>query len=163
MPKRTVPHPDQLPLDLFPHERLYPVQVTKDLGSAMAFNARMALAMSRALDEAALNGLVRAEVAHRMSQILGIEISKAMLDKYTSQAAETHTISLVRFVAFVRATGCTWLWKQVLAHEGLTILEGEEALLAQAALAQKKADHYRDEARRLKHAAPFQVGAGDRA
>lgn len=162
MPKRTV-HPDQLPLDLFPHERRYPVQVTKELGSAVAANGRLALIMSRALDEVAAEGISRSEIADRMSDILGCKVSKGMLDKYTSQSSTQHTIGHIRLVAFVRATGKTWIWKVLLAHEGLTILEGEEALLAQAALAQKKADHFREEARRLKHAAPFQVGAGERA
>lgn len=162
MTKRSV-HPDQLPLDLFPHERLYPVQVTKELGSDLVANGRLALAMSRALDEVAAEGVSRAEVAARMSAILGRKVSKGMIDKYTSQSSSMHTISAIRLVAFVRATGKTWLWKVLLAHEGLTILEGEEALLAQAALAMKKADHFREEARRLKQAAPFQVGAGERA
>lgn len=163
MRKRDTVHPDQLPLDLFPHERLYPVQVTKELGSAIEFNGWLSRTMAQAVKEAALSGVDRDEITRRMSASLGIPVSKGLLDKYTSQASATHTISLVRFVAFVRATGCVWLWKSLLAHEGLTILEGEEALLAQAALAEKAADHLRKQARELKARAPFQMGLGVRS
>ena len=92
MRKRDTVHRDQLTLDLFPHERLYPVQVTKELGSAVEFNGWLARAMAQAVKEATLNGVGRDEITRRMSASLGIPVSKGLLDKYTSQASATHTI-----------------------------------------------------------------------
>ena len=159
MPKRTR---DSDTLDLFSHSRLFPVETPREMGSALDFNGRISQAMARAIDEARDHGIDRYEIARRMSETLQIDISKGMIDSYTSQARETHTISLVRFVAFARATGCPWLWNVVLKDEGLTILQGEEALLAQAAHARKQAEFYSAEAKRLSGLAPLQVGRGAR-
>lgn len=143
--------------DLFHHARLFPVESPRELGGALDFNAKLAAAMSRACREAAELGVDRFEIARRMSEMLGAEISKGMIDAYCSQARETHTISAVRFKAFVRATGCVWLWNVYLDGEGLTLLQGEEALLAQAAYAEKRAQALMAEARALKAAAPVEI------
>lgn len=148
---------DQRTHDLFEHERLFPVETPRELENALDFNARISQAIKRALDEAKSNGTDRHAVAARMSDILGIEISKAMIDAYTSQARETHTISLARFKALVRATGCLWLWNVVLEGDGVTLLQGDEARLAQAALAEKRGRALLDEAKRLKSLAPIQI------
>lgn len=148
---------DRATADLFDHVRLFPVETPRELENALDFNAKLAQAMSRACREAAEAGLDRFDIARRMSGILGVEVTKGMIDAYTSQARESHTISLVRFKAFARATGCLWLWNVVLEGEGLTLLQGEEALLAQAALAEKRADALRAEARELKRRAPLEI------
>ncbi|EHN75020.1 hypothetical protein SMCF_5525, partial [Streptomyces coelicoflavus ZG0656] len=98
-----------------------------ELENALDFNARVAQAMSRACREAAEAGHDRFAIAARMSAILGTEVTKGMIDAYCSQARETHTISLARFKAFVRASGCLWLWNVVLDGEGVTLMQGEEA------------------------------------
>lgn len=148
---------DRSTSDLFSHERLFPVETPRELENALDFNARVAQAMSRALREASEHGQDRFQVARRMSDILGTEVTKGMVDAYTSQARETHTISLARFKAFVRATGCMWLWNVVLDGEGLTLLQGEEALLAQAAHAEKRARALMAEAKSLKARAPMEI------
>ncbi|MCY1648146.1 hypothetical protein OVA11_14070 [Caulobacter sp. SL161] len=159
MAKRTR---DEQTLDLFQHAQLFPVETPRELGSALDFNAKLAQAMSRALDEAREGGRDRHEVASRMSEILGQDVSKGMIDAYTSQARETHTISAVRFKAFVRATGCLWLWSVYLDGEGLTLLMGEEALHAQASLAEKRAKALLEEARQLRARAPLEISRGAR-
>lgn len=153
---------DEQTLDLFQHAQLFPVETPRELGSALDFNAKLAQAMSRALDEARESGRDRHEVASRMSEILGQDVSKNMVDAYTSQARETHTISAVRFKAFVRATGCLWLWGVYLDGEGLTLLMGEEALHAQASLAEKRAKALMEEARQLRARAPLEISRGAR-
>lgn len=153
---------DEQTLDLFQHAQLFPVETPRELGSALDFNAKLAQAMSRALDEARDAGRDRHEVASRMSEILGQDVSKGMIDAYTSQARETHTISAVRFKAFVRATGCLWLWSVYLDGEGLTLLMGEEALHAQASLAEKRAKALLEEARQLRARAPLEISRGAR-
>lgn len=149
-------------LPLFDHGRVFPVETPRELKSAMDFNATLAEAMSRALDEARDHGRDRYEVARRMSEILCQDVSKGMLDAYTSQARETHNISAVRFKAFVRATGCLWLWGVYLDGEGLTLLMGEEALHAQASLAEKRAKALLEEARELRARAPLEISRGAR-
>ncbi|PZR30320.1 hypothetical protein [Caulobacter segnis] len=153
---------DEQTLDLFEHKHLFPVETPRELGSALDFNSTLSRAMSRALDEAREHGRDRYDVAARMSEILGQEVSKGMLDAYTSTARDTHTISAVRFKAFVRATGCLWLWKVYLDGEGLTLLMGEEALHAQASLAEKRAKALLDEARQLRARAPLEISRGGR-
>jgi hypothetical protein len=96
-----------------------------------------------------------------MTEILGYEddncVTLSMLNAYTSAARETHTISLVRFVAFVRVTGCTWLWDVVLHPEGLVVLQGEEALHAQASLLEKQGREMLEAAAAARNAAPATV------
>jgi hypothetical protein len=163
MSKHRRRHRDEHTPDLFAHERLFPVEAPRELGSALDFNAKLAEAMSRALDEARGHGLDRYEIAARMSKIMGTEVSKGMIDAYTSVSRVDHTISAVRFKAFVRATGCVWLWNVYLDGEGLTILQGEEALHAQASLAEKQARALLEEAKRLRSEAPLHVVRGRRA
>lgn len=146
--------------DLFDHSRLFPVETPRELETAFDFNAKLALAMARACREAAEHGVDRFELARRMSGMLGVEVTKGMIDAYCSQARETHNISAVRFKAFVRATGCLWLWNVYLDGEGLTLLQGEEALLAQATLAEQRGRALLEEARQLKKRAPLNVKRG---
>jgi hypothetical protein len=146
---------DDLTPDLFAHERLFPVRRPKTLNGASDFNRVLAQAISRAMDEARARGIGRAEVAERMSAMLNASVSKGMLDAYSSGAREDHNISVVRFKALARATDSLWLWNVVLHDEGLTLLKGEEALLAQATYAQKQAQHWAGVARRLTKDAPI--------
>ena len=143
--------------DLFSHERLFPVETPRELENALDFNARVSQAISRACDEARDHGSDRFTVARRMSDILGTEVSKGMIDAYCSQARETHTISLARFKALVRATGCLWLWNVVLEGEGLTLMQGDEAIHAQASLARRRGEALIQEAKRLEKMAPLEI------
>lgn len=54
----------------------------------------------------ALDGHDRAAIADRMSEELGYPVSLHMIEKYASEAAEAHKITLERFIALVEATGC---------------------------------------------------------
>ncbi len=83
-----------------------------------------------------------------------------MVDAYTSPARDTHNISAVRLKAFVRATGCLWVWNVYHEGDGVTLLQGDEALLAQAAMARKQGTALIEEARRIERAAPIVVTRG---
>lgn len=148
---------DRATSDLFTHENLFPVETPRELENALDFNTRVAGAMSRALREAAEVGRDRYAIAARMSEILGVEITVNMLNAYTAQSRESHTISLARFKAFVRATGCLWLWNVVLEGEGLTLLQGEEAVLAQIAHAELRGRALLAEAKALRGRAPLEI------
>lgn len=54
----------------------------------------------------ALEGHDRAAIAERMSDELGYPVSLNMIEKYASEAAEAHKITLERFIALIEATGC---------------------------------------------------------
>lgn len=151
-PKR---HPAQA--DLFEAGDVFPVRAPTDLLRARDFNRRIAMAMAEAIRRCPLD---RAQIAREMTLQLAYdegEVTEAMINAYTSAARETHTISLVRFLAFVRATGASWLWDVVLHDEGLEILEGSEAYLARAALMQKQGEQLLAAASEALSKAPAQV------
>jgi len=128
MGKRDKQSPDQA--DLF-YQPVYASRQASDRIECLDFASRLARDMSLALRQCPYD---RHEVAARMAQALGqAEFSKAMLDAYTSEAKETHQISLLRFKAFVRATAQYWLWDAVVADDGLTMLQGDEVRLAEIA------------------------------
>ena len=148
--------------DLFAATQLFPVHVPQDLPRAFDFNRTIANAMREAIRA---SGLSNDQVAARMTELLAYEeggVTGAQLYAYTAASRETHTISLVRFKAFVRATGAIWLWTIVLEGEGLTILEGKEALHAQASLMRKQALALLDEVKRIESAAPLHISQGAR-
>lgn len=149
---------DTQTLDLFDVSQMFPVEVPQELMRAMDFNVGLACAMRQAIRE---SGLTNDQVAARMTELLGYDdnrrITGAQLYAYTAASRDTHTISLVRFKAFVRATGCLWLWEVALDGEGLTLLQGEEALHAQASVAEKQGRELLEQAKRLRAAAPVQV------
>lgn len=115
-------------LDFF-REPVYPVREQTPI-NIDRFRANLKRAMARALRESPYE---RSMVAARMAQILGLpSISKATIDAYTAES-KTVDISVPRFKAFVRATGANWLWDEVVKDDGLLLLEGEEAMLAEEA------------------------------
>ncbi|MGM5088033.1 hypothetical protein ACD589_15215 [Rhizobium sp. 814_E9_N1_1] len=126
-------HPAQLDFFLEP---LFPVRhavVTIDIER---FRSKLKRAMAQAIRECPHS---REVVAARMAQYLGLpNLSKTTLDAYTAESKNTHDISLVRFKAFIRATGALWLWDLIVSEDGLTMLEGDEARLAEIARLQQE-------------------------
>lgn len=115
-------------LDFF-RAPVYPVREPLPI-NIERFRANLKRAMAKALRECRYE---RSFVAARMAQMLGLpSLSKAALDAYTAES-KTVDISLPRFKAFVRATGANWLWDEVVKDDGLLLLQGEEALLAEEA------------------------------
>lgn len=142
---KTIIHADQC--DLF-REAVYPSRQPTQRIECSDLIHKLARAMSRALKECPYT---RQEVAGRMADALGqASISASTLNAYTSEAKPDHQISLVRFVAFVRATEARWLWDLVVADEGLTMLEGDEARLAEIARVQQEVDLLKAHMRSLK-------------
>lgn len=138
----TKPHPDQF--ELF-QTAVYPVRAPTAAIDPDRFRSKLKRAMAQAIRECAYD---RPVIAARMAQYLGLTtLSKASLDAYTAESKTSHDISLVRFKAFVRATGATWLWDLIVSEDGLLILEGDEARLAEIARLQQE---QRDLAKQLK-------------
>jgi len=137
-------HPDQA--DLFEA----PVFEARSPASMNAERLRslVARAMAQAIRE---SGLDRRTIAERMAAELGIErFSKATLDAYTAESKATHDISVVRFAAFVRAVKAPWLWDVIVANDGLTILQGDEARLAEIARLQQEQRRLSAELKKLR-------------
>lgn len=126
-------HPSQG--DLF-FEPVYPSRIADETVDVTGFRSKLKRAMSRALKECPHE---RAVVAMRMAVALGQDtFSLATLNAYTAESNDTHDISVVRLKAFVRATGANWLWDLVVADDGLTMLVGDEARLAEIARVQQE-------------------------
>ncbi|TAY75352.1 FtsB/FtsL family cell division protein [Rhizobium ruizarguesonis] len=126
-------HPSQLDFFLEP---LFPVRHAAVSIDIERFRSKLKRAMAQAIRECPHS---REVVAARMAQYLGLpNLSKSTLDAYTAESKNTHDISLVRFKAFIRATGALWLWDLIVAEDGLTMLEGDEARLAEIARLQQE-------------------------
>lgn len=126
-------HPAQLDFFLQP---LFPVRQAAVSIDIERFRAKLKRAMAQAIRECPHS---REVIAARMAQYLGLaSMSKTTLDAYTAESKATHDISLVRFKAFVRATDATWLWDFIVSEDGLTMLEGDEARLAEIARLQQE-------------------------
>ncbi|UWU13246.1 hypothetical protein N2599_13945 [Rhizobium sullae] len=126
-------HPGQLDFWLEP---LFPVRAPSATLDLSRFRSKLKRAMAQAIRECPHG---REVIAARMAQYLGLpNLSRATLDAYTAESKETHDVSLVRFKAFVRATGANWLWDMVVSEDGLIVLEGDEARLAEIARLQQE-------------------------
>lgn len=132
--------------DLFDIAEVFPAAKQRTLPLALDFNRMLSGIISKALRETPIS---RAEIAARMSEMLGDDVSVNMLNAYASPGRADHNMSLIRFIAFTRATQQPWLWSAVLKDEGITILVGEEQRLAQLGLAQAKRREAEDKKREL--------------
>lgn len=107
---------------MFPARRPIAGRASGDL------SLRIKTAMHQALMECQDSADV---IALRMTEITGRQVTASTLYAYTAASKPEHDMGIARFVAFVRATGASWLWDELLADDGLTVLEGEEAQLAE--------------------------------
>jgi len=85
-------------------------------------------AISEALKHCPLS---RYQVAARMSELTGHEITKSMLDSWTSEAKEGHRFPAIFLPAFCEAAGCSEPLKLMGRLVGVFILPGPEALRAE--------------------------------
>lgn len=124
---------DRQTLDLFRDYAPAPVvpRFDPDTVKAYRLQGRLAKAVARTLDDA---GRSRADVAKAMTEVLGEDVSKAMLDAYASQAKESHQISAARLAALVEVTGDARALNVLLADFGLIAVPDKyEALLRREA------------------------------
>lgn len=123
---RRAPEPQG---DLFDYaEQLFPVRRPAETVRPVDLSLRIKTAMGQALKECPDNAGV---IAAQMTEILGRKISTDTLYTFTAQSKTDRHISLIEFVAFVRATGAIGLWDILVEDDGLVVLQGREAKLAQ--------------------------------
>jgi hypothetical protein len=129
-------------------EPVFPVRSPVERIDIDRFRSRLKREMARAIRECPHD---RPAIAARMATYLGVpSVSKASLDAYTAESKEGHDVSLVRFKAFVRATGAIWLWDLVVSDDGLLLLQGDEARLAEIARLQQEQRAIAAEIKQLK-------------
>lgn len=117
--------------DLFDHADLFPVRRPEEPIRPVDLSLRIKTAMGLALKECPDAAPI---VAAKMGAMTGREISVDALYAYTAPSKPDHDMGIVRFVAFVRATGAAWLWDLLVHDDGLVVMEGREAHLAQLGL-----------------------------
>lgn len=87
-----------------------------------ALDNQIARLIGRALRDARDAGLSRAEIAISMTTCLGRDIKETTLDKWSSEAAEGHRISLDAFIALIKTTGQTALLGFIPAIFGFSVV-----------------------------------------
>lgn len=141
--------------DLFATGQYFPVRRPATLPRALDLKRAFATAMGEAVRA---SGKTVPVIAAEMSEILvDDDVTTSQLYAYTSESRTSHTISIVRWIAFVRATGCDWLWDFILHNEGLIVLKGEEALHAEASLLERQGRDLIQRAKAAREAAPLEV------
>ncbi|MDD4356023.1 MAG: hypothetical protein PHN98_02135 [Smithellaceae bacterium] len=85
-------------------------------------------AISQALK---ISHLSRWQVAARMSELTGQEITKTMLDSWTAESKEGHRFPAIFLPAFCEAVGCSEPIRMLGKPVGVFVLPGPEALRAE--------------------------------
>jgi hypothetical protein len=85
-------------------------------------------AISEALKHCPLS---RWQVAARMSELTGQEITKAMLDSWTAESKENHRFPAIFLPAFCEASGCNEPLIMMGKLVGMFVMPGPEALRAE--------------------------------
>lgn len=144
--------PDPNQTDLFDRVEFFPVRTEQTRMGSNDLKRQVATMMGEAIRTC---GMTTPQIAAEMSRLLRDEVvTPAQLFAYTAESRTTHTISIVRWVAFIRATGCTWLWDFLIKEDGLLVLDGEEALLAEATLLELRGQRLIAQARQVRARAP---------
>jgi hypothetical protein len=126
--------PSPLQYDLFGNAT-FPVREPIGTLDIERFRSKLKRSMAEAIRQCPHD---RQIIAARMAQYLGLpSISRSVLDAYTAES-KPHDPTLPRFKAFVKATGAVWLWDEIVKDDGLTLLQGDEAMLAEIALLQQQ-------------------------
>ncbi len=114
---------DTRTLDLF--ELPTPTPTT---AGSLACGSRVRALLSEAVKQSPLS---RFEVAARMSELLGVEISKHQLDAWTAESRDAWRFPFEYAAAFEAATETYALTEYLASVRGCTVLVGEDALLAE--------------------------------
>lgn len=113
--------------DLFAAQDLFPVRRPTVI-HGVDLSLRIKTAMGQALKACPDSIDV---LAARISEMTGNRLTGQTLYTYTAQSKTDRQIHLIEFVAFVRVTGAIWLWDLLVEDDGLVVLQGAEAKLAQ--------------------------------
>jgi len=136
---------DPLQMDFF-NEPTFPVRTPVQQIDLDRYRAKIKRAMARAIRQCQYD---RPTIAARMSLYLGVNVSKAMLDSWTAESKRAHDMTIPRFAAFAHATEAPWLWDEAAAMQGVTMLVGRQAQLAEIGLLQQEKQRVQREIKAL--------------
>lgn len=88
-------------------------------------DSRFRESITQALKESSFS---RYHIAARMSELIGHEITKSMLDSWTAESKENHRFPAIFLPAFCEATGRTETLQTLARPVGVFMLPGTEAL-----------------------------------
>ena len=104
----------------------------------------------------------REVIAARMSVLLAEDVTRWMLDAYTSEARKTHNISAARFFALIAVTNRFDLLDSTLRRIGAAVLVGEEIITARVGHLQCELARIQAEMERIgRNARPIGQGRGE--
>lgn len=131
-------------LDLIDHVQRHPQ--TPSEGSLDVKNTFQALI----IDTIKKSDLSRWEIAGKMSALIGVEITKYMLDAWTSESKDGHRFPAIYLPAFCQAVGDYRPIKILAEKAGVFVLPGVEVLHAEMAKRIKRRDKENREIKRIK-------------
>ena len=154
MPKAK-PHPDQLG---FLFEAPAPAKGEAALAGIEQRVCRMVGAILNSEHGA---GRPREVIAAEMSILLGEEVSRAMLDAYSSPAREGHKVPFSRLMALIAVSGRHDLLDPLMREIGAALLVGEEVHTARLGHIDRQIEALRAERKRIAGSAPLIRGGMD--
>lgn len=101
----------------------------------------------------------REEIAGAMSAMLGEDVSRAMLDAYSSPARIEHKVPFSRMLALVAVTGRHDLLDLLLREIGAALLVGEEIHTARLGHIERQIAQLQAERKRISGSAPLIRGS----
>lgn len=124
------------------------------LVSACDFRVQVSEIISEMLSDAKSTGLERFDVAAQMSRLAGEDISKAMLDAWSSPARIDHNLPFYRAALLEQVCGSHQLSDLIVTVRGGRVSWGRDALLAELG----RVESIREEATRQARALRRQIG-----
>lgn len=95
----------------------------------------------------------RYDIAARMSELLDEDISKSMLDAYSSPARDDHRVPFSRLAALVIVTDRQDLLRDIMGTLGVSLLIGAEVQVARIGQLEQVVEQARREIREIKSSA----------
>jgi len=123
---------------------------------AASLRAQISKAVGAALKD---SDVPRDDMAQAMSDYLGEVVPKTALDGYASEAREDHTISVVRLMALVHATGDIRLLQMLAEPFGCIVVERRYQHAVNAAMKAEMAKELRRRAEELDHEQQLDIRA----
>lgn len=113
---------------------------------SMALEAELKASLSEGIRK---SGLSRYEIAGRISELIGWDLTKSMLDAYTAESHDAHRVPAEIVPAFCVVTGY-WRPLHLLAEEGEgRFLESEHAVYAEIAALDRRIRELQQERKAL--------------
>lgn len=110
----------------------------------------------------ASDGRARELIAADMSLLLDDEVSRAMLDAYSSPARTEHKVPMSRFLALLVVTGRQDLLDPIARKIGAAVLVGEEVKTARLGHVRQQIKKLQQEEKALSGRAPLMRGSAEK-